>query len=288
MEKILLTGAGGFLASRFFSHFKDKFIVIPLKRQECDITDENKVISVMKEIRPSYVLHTAAIADTGKCEENKEASYAVNVLGSMNITKACNLTGAKMLHLSTEQIYNGNIEAGPYGEDTIPKPNTTYGIHKLQAEKEIGNILEEAWILRLTWLFSFPERNKKVNSNIVWNVVSASLKGKTLNIPVNEFRGMTYVYDLLDNLPKIVEIPYGIYNTGSENNLSTFDIAQLIVKEMGLKYRQEEIINKDMERYKDVPRDIRISNQKLRSYGIEFMDTEEAVKKCINDFGVRF
>jgi dTDP-4-dehydrorhamnose reductase len=288
MEKILITGAGGFLASRFCNYFEDKFIIIPFKRQDLDITDENKVIAVMKEVKPSYVLHTAAIADTGKCEENKEASYFANVKGSVNIAKACSVTGAKMLHLSTEQIFNGNVQTGPYGEDIVPEPNTTYGKHKLQAEEEIRNILEETWILRLTWLFGFPERYGKVNSNIVWNVVSAALKGKRINIPVNEIRGMTYVYDLLKNMAKIMEIPYGIYNTGSENNLSTYNIAELIINEMGLSYRQEEIIIKDTERYKDAIRDIRISNKKLRSYGVEFLSSEEAVKKCINEFGVRF
>jgi dTDP-4-dehydrorhamnose reductase len=288
MEKILITGAGGFLASRFCNYFEDKFIIIPFKRQDLDITDENKVIAAMKEVKPSYVLHTAAIADTGKCEENKEASYFVNVKGSVNIAKACSVTGAKMLHLSTEQIFNGNVQTGPYGEDIVPEANTTYGKHKLQAEEEIRNILEEAWILRLTWLFGFPERYGKVNSNIVWNVVSAALKGKKINIPVNEVRGMTYVYDLLENMAKIMEIPYGIYNTGSENNLSTYNIAELIINEMGLSYRQEEIIIKDTERYTDAIRDIRISNKKLRSYGVEFLTSEEAVKKCINEFGVRF
>lgn len=288
MEKILITGAGGFLASRFCNYFKDKFIIIPFKRQDLEVTDENKVIAVMKEVKPSYVLHTAAIADTGKCEENKKASYNVNVKGSVNIAKACSVIGAKMLHLSTEQIFNGNVEAGPYVENIVPEPNTTYGKHKLQAEEEIRNILEEAWILRLTWMFGFPERYGKMNSNIVWNVVSAALKGKRINVPVNELRGMTYVYDLLENMAKIMEVPYGVYNAGSENNMSTYNIAELIIKEMGLSYRLDEIIIKDTERYKNTTRDIRISNNKLRSYGVEFLSTEQAVKKCINEFGVRF
>ena len=288
MEKILVTGAGGFLASRFCDFFKDKYNIIPLNRGDLDITEENKVIQVVKEIKPDYVLHTAAIADTGKCEENNEASFNINVQGSKNIAKGCSLVGAKMLHLSTEQIFNGNREAGPYREESKPAPNTTYGIHKFQAEREIQNILEEAWLLRLTWLFGFPERFKKVNPNIVWNVFSAALKGKSLRMPVNEFRGMTYVYDLLKNIPSIMEVPYGTYHTGSENNLSTYDTAEIVVHALGLTNRISDIIQKDEDRFKELPRDIRISNKKFKSLGIEFLSTEEAIRQCINDFGMRF
>ncbi|WP_349305974.1 SDR family oxidoreductase [Clostridium swellfunianum] len=288
MQKILVTGAGGFLASRFYEVYKNKYDIISLKRGDLDITDEAKVIETIRDAKPDYVLHTAALADTGKCEENKELSFAINVKGSINIAKACSLSKAKLLHFSTEQIFNGNVEAGPYSEKSIPVANTTYGKHKLQAEEEIKNILEEAWILRLTWMFGLPERFKKVNSNIVWNVVSAAIKGNSLKIPTNEFRGMTYAYDLLKNIPNIIKVPYGIYNTGSENNLSTYDIAKLVVEELGLSYRIENIIQKDEERYKDLPRDIRISNKKFRNLGIEFLSTEKAIKQCVNDFGMRF
>lgn len=288
MDKILITGAGGFLASRFYNYYKNKYDVVPLKRGDLDITDENKVIEVLKSEKPNYVLHTAAIADTGKCEDNKDLSYNINVLGSTNIAKGCSLVGAKMIHLSTEQIYNGNIERGPYNEENVPIPNTTYGKHKLQAEEEIRSILDEAWILRLTWLFGFPERFGKINPNIVWNVVSAAIKGNRIRVPSNEYRGMTYVYDLLENFIKILEIPYGTYNAGSENDLSTYEVAEIVAEELGIGYRIDDIIEKDEERYKDQPRDIRICNKKLKKFGVEFLGTEDAIKKCVQEFGFSF
>lgn len=287
MEKIIVTGAGGFLASRFYNYYKDKFDIVPLTHGDLDITNENKVVETIKYIKPDYVLHTAAVADTGKCEEDKEASYNINIIGAVNIAKGCNITRAKLIHLSTEQIFNGNIEPGPYSESNKPVPNTTYGKHKLQAEEEIANILEDAWVLRLTWLFGFPERNCKVNPNIIMNVLSSIMKGKKIKMPVNEYRGMTYVYELLSNIYKIRDIPYGIYHTGSENNLSTYDTAEIVIRELGLSSRQSEILDKDEDRFKDLARDIRISNKKLQDSNIYFMKTEEAVKRCIQEFGYK-
>lgn len=285
MKKILLTGADGFFASRFYEFYKNKYEIIPLKRVDLDIRDENKSLELLNFHKPDFVIHTAAVADTKRCEENPELSYDINVLGTKNIAKACSNIKAKLIYLSTEQLYNGNEEKGPYSEDkNLPSPNTVYGKHKLIAENELQSIMEEAWILRLTWLFGLPERGCKVNSNIVWNVIYAALKGKDLRLPVNEYRGMTYVYDVIKNIEDIFNIPFGIYNTGSENDMSTYEVGSLVLDEIGLGYKIDEIIIRDEDRYKYQPRDLRISNSKLKNVGIEFMETSETIVKCLRDF----
>lgn len=286
MKKILITGSTGFLASRFINKFNKKYNIIPITRNDLDINNENAVITLLTNHNADYVIHTAAIADTGICENDPDLSFQVNVKASLNIAKGCKISNSKLIYLSSEQLYNGNIECGPYSETCIPVPNTVYGKHKLEAEKEIQNILNDVVILRLTWLFGLPERNRKVNSNILWNVVKAALKNDPLKLPIHEFRGMTYVYDILDAFPQILDLPSGIYNTGSENNLSTYDAACLILKKMGLEHKIPELLIKDTEKYKDDPRDLRISNNKLKNNNIIINDTSEGIKKCIKDFSL--
>ncbi|MBU3128153.1 SDR family oxidoreductase [Clostridium tagluense] len=284
MKKVLLTGANGFFASRFYTYYKNKYDILPLTHSDLDITDESKCLEIIRIFKPDYVIHTAAIADTGLCERNPELSYEINVKGSINIAKACSLTKSKLVYLSSEQIFNGNLESGPYNENHIPMPNTVYGKHKLQAEDELKGIIDELWILRFSWLFGFPEKNCRVSSNILWNVVSSVLKDKKIKLPVNEFRGMTYVYDLIENFHKILDFPYGIYHTGSENDLSTYDIALLILKEIGLGHKADNYLEKDTDRYNDHPRDLRISNDKLKKYGIDLPETVDGIKNCLRDF----
>lgn len=202
----------------------------------------------------------------------------------MNVAEACLKAKTKLVYLSSDQVYNGNTDSGPYSEEFIPVPDTVYGRHKMQAEKGIQDILKDAVILRLTWMFSLPEKNKKTNSNIVWNTVKTAMKNKAINLPANEYRGITYVYDLIKNFDKILDLPCGIFNAGSENNLSTYEIGEIVLKAMGLDYRSSDILIKDTERYKMRNRDLRISNSRLKNYGICFPDAEEAVKNCIKDF----
>ena len=284
MVRILLTGANGFFASRFYTYYKNKYEILPLTHCDLDITDARKCLEIIQNFKPDFVIHTAAIADTGLCERNPELSYEINVKGSINIAKACSFTKSKLIYLSSEQIFNGNLESGPYNENDIPIPNTVYGKHKLQAENELKAITDELWILRYTWLFGFPEKNCKVSSNIIWNLVSSVLKDKKIKVPINEFRGMTYIYDLIENFHKILDIPYGTYHTGSENDLSTYDIALFILKELGLELKSDKYLQKDTEKFKGHPRDLRISNSKLKYYAIIFPKTEDGIKNCLSDF----
>lgn len=283
MDTIIVTGKDGFFASRFTEYYKEKYNIIGFSHRDLDITNEKDTVSTILKYKPTYLVHAAALSDTGTCERNPRMSFEVNVKGSINVAKACSVSKSKLIYLSSDQVYNGKNENGPYAEES-DEPNTVYGNHKIQAENGILKIIENAAILRLTWLFDLPERNKKTNSNIVWNIVKAAMKSKTVSFPTNEYRGITYVHELIKNFDRILNLPSGIYNTGSENNLSTYEVAEVVVKALGLENRSKEILIKDTERYKEKNRDLRISNNKLKNCGVFFSGTEEAVRNCINDF----
>lgn len=283
MKTILITGKDGFFASRFIKYYKDKYNIIGFSHSDLDITNEKQAISIISKYNPDYLVHAAAISDTGTCERNPEKSFEVNVKGSINVAKACLKAKAKLIYLSSDQVYNGNDEVGPYDEKSF-NPNNIYGKHKIEAEKGIVEIMDNAVILRLTWLFDLPQRHKKTNSNIVWNIAKALMENKAIKFPANEYRGITYVYDLVKNFDKIIDLPAGVYNAGSENNLSTYEVAEKVLDAMGLSHRVKEILIKDVERYKEKNRDLRISNDKLKNCGVMFSSTEEAVENCIKDF----
>ena len=284
MEKIAITGSNGFLGSRFIDFYKDKYDIIPLSHNDLDIKNYERAIEVIKSVKPTYLIHTAAISDTGFCEKNPKLSYDVNVNGSINIAKACDTMGVKMIYLSSDQVYGGNEDIGPYDEITVPITNNIYGKHKLEAEKALKEILEDAVILRITWLYSLPERNKPLKPNIIWNVVKAALNNKPVEFRANEYRGITYVYDLINAFDKILQLPGGVYNAGSGNNLNTYELGESILKEMGLEHRIHELLIKDTESFKTKSRDLRICNKKLEKYDIYFDETEKSLSKCINDF----
>lgn len=284
--KILLIGSTGFFGSRFMEFHKDKYDIVGIGSRELDVTNERKVMDMVSRVDPDIVMNAAAITVTKKCQEQPQLSHDVNVVGNVNVAKACRETGARMLFFSTEQVYNGNQEQGPYSELVVPVPATNYGMQKLQGEKLVREILQdELWILRFSWLFGLPERSGKLSGNILWNILSALVKGEKVKLPDNEFRGMTYIYDLLDQFPKVFQLSYGTYNIGSENNSSTYELGRNILVKLGLQHRIDEILVKDTDKYPSGMKDLRMDTSKLAQHGVALPSTEQGIERCLKEFG---
>ena len=282
-EKILITGANGFFGTRFINRYQDQYTIKATDVADLDITDVGRVNALFAEFRPDYVIHAAAIAVTDFCNNNPELAHKINVQGAIHVANACKSVGAKLVFISSEQVFNGNPEPGPYSEDDIPVPDTVYGQNKLEAERELAEILDELWVLRFTWLFGMPERNTTINPNVVWNALQALQNGTVMVERRNEFRGLAYVHELIDQFPKIFAIPYGIYHTGAHNSLSRYDIAVHILQELGQGERLSTLLTAG-----DAPktRDIRLNTEKLTSHGIAFTESKPAISKCFREFGI--
>lgn len=284
MEKILLTGGNGFFCTRFSERYKNTYEILSTDVPMLDITDEAKVHETLKNFKPDYVIHAAAIASTEFCDKNPELAYKINVTGAINVAKACKEINAKMIFISSEQVFNGNVSGGPYTEEVTPCPDTMYGKNKLEAEGLLKEVLEELWVIRFTWLFGVPERNCGMSPNLLWGTLTDILKGKRVKVTRNEYRGLTYVHEVIDQFPKIFEIPYDTYHVGSHNSLSRYDICSLIFKEVGLEHRIEELLEVDSEKYKEHPRDIRLCTDKIKNYGLQFSESTDGIKKCLKEF----
>lgn len=280
---VAITGVDGFLGSRLSDHLARTFQIIKLDRQSLDLTCELEVARVVAGLAPDVLINVAAIADTGLCERDPAASYPVNVAGPLHLARACARAGAKLIHLSSDQVFNGNEEFGPYDETTPPRPDTVYGAQKLEAEGRVMEAAPASVILRLTWLFDFPMRLKPTNDNIAWNVLRAALLTRPLSLPVNEYRGMTYVHDLVERFDGMLELPPGVYHAGSANDFSTYETGALVLETLGLGHRSPEILSKDTAKYCAHPRDLRVTCDRLARHGIVFPTTAEAIGRSVRE-----
>ena len=283
-KRVLITGANGFFGTRFINKYQHKFDITPTDVEQLDITDADQVNRMFSDVRPDYVIHAAAIAVTDFCNQHPDIAHKVNVQGAINVAKACKEVGAKLVFISTEQIFNGIEEAGPYSETSTPSPDTVYGQNKLEAEKELRSILAEMWILRFTWMFGLPERGTSINPNVLWNALQALINGEVMHERRNEFRGLTYIHELIDQFEKIFEIPYGTYHTGAHNPASRYEIAEHILTEMGQEGRLDELLLAS-----DAPkiRDVRLDTSKLAEQGIRFTESKAAISQCLKEFGFK-
>lgn len=286
MQKILLTGGNGFFGTRFRKQYSSAFSITSTDVPEMDILDTEKIDYIMQKVKPDTVIHAAAIALTGYCNEHPEICRRINVEGAVNIANACKKTGSKLIFLSSEQVFNGNAEIGPYSEDDIPLPNTNYGRNKLEAEGLLRAIFEDLVILRFSWMFGVPQKGLPVVNNVLWTTVSSILQNHPITASVKEYRGYTDIDDLIDRFDKIIQLPPGTYHIGSRNDLSRYEVCRLIFNQMGLGYRIEELLNKKDLKSGEPARDVRLATDKAAAFGITFPTTEEAIVKCIKDYSL--
>jgi len=157
--KVLITGKGGQLASELEKLAPEKFEVISVSRNELDITNELSVSDFIAKNKPDLVINAAAYTAVDQAETDCETAYAVNELGVMYLAQACKKIDARILHISTDFVFDGT-STSPYQTDSMHNPLNVYGASKLAGDVLLRQILPEASVIvRTAWLYSVNGNN---------------------------------------------------------------------------------------------------------------------------------
>ena len=283
MKKILITGASGFVGSRVAAALGSDYELITPSHGELDITSEEAVENFIDSNRPDVILHLAALSNTGYCEEHPDESYLVNVISVENIAKAAAKHDIKLVWFSSDQVYNGCTERGLLSEDIPLSPENHYGRHKLLAEQRAMDICPDCVALRATWMYDSEKPGMKTHRNFVLNFQEAMKNGTPLRFATREFRGITWIEDVVRNIPHTFDLPGGVYNFGAENHLNTYETAAEYARLQGLD--PDAIVIPDTERFPDHIRNISISMDKAHKASngkINFLTTLEGLTAYIS------
>ncbi len=225
IKKILITGASGFVGGRIAEALQKSYELLTPCHNELDVTDRDNVESYIRNTKPDAILHLAAISNTGYCEEYPDESYKVNVVSVENMAEAASRHNIKLVWFSSDQVYNGNLESGPLTEDIAVSPENHYGRHKLLAEERALAICPDSVALRATWMYDGPRAGMRTHANFVINFQNAVSTGTPQFFATREFRGITWIKEVVINIPYTFDLPGGVYNFGAENSLNTYETA---------------------------------------------------------------
>ena len=274
MKKLLITGASGFVGSRVVARWRNEYKILAPTHAELDITDAASVEHYIIENAPQVVLHLAALSNTWYCEQHPEESYRVNVEGVCNLAAASARNGVRFIFFSSDQVYNGNCESGPLSEDVAVAPENVYGRHKLEAELRALELCPTAVALRATWMYDIERAGMPVHANFVLNITRAIKERTPLVLPVREYRGITWVRDVVEFLPVTFALPGGVYNYGAGNTMNTYETACCYC-EMLAGLQSGALLQPDYERYPGHERNLSMSTDKIfrASGGTVFFST---------------
>lgn len=152
--KVLITGKNGQLGSELQNSCPADIEVEFFDSQSLDITDIAKVNEVLIAFSPDVVINTAAYTAVDKAESDQAAAYAVNETGAANLANVCKAINAKLIHISTDFVFDGT-KTTPYIASDTTNPLGVYGASKLAGEQAVNRILgSQATIVRTAWVYS--------------------------------------------------------------------------------------------------------------------------------------
>ncbi len=220
--RVALTGSDGMLGFAIKSTFTD-IELVGLSRRDIDITNLDKTVSKIKEIKPDYLLHAAAYTDVDGSELNPEKAYLVNGIGTRNVTMACEAIGCPIMYISTDYVFDG-AKKEPYDEWDLPNPINKYGLSKLLGERFVMSFTNRFYIVRTSWLYG------KNGKNFVDSIIKLLSEKEELNVVNDQIGSPTYTNDLAVKLRELIGRGYGVYHITNASRCSWYEFAVEIAK----------------------------------------------------------
>lgn len=245
IKNILITGSNGLLGQKLIEILSSEntYNIYGVSRGknrirknngftyfDLDLTDSDKLISLIDELQPDVIFNTAAMTNVDQCELNHEACDRINMEMVGTLADSCKKNNIHLIHISTDFIFNG--EKGDYKEEDEPDPVNYYGLSKLRSEQIIKKAGIKYTILRTILVFGLTEELK---SNIVLWVINNIKNKQYINVVTDQLRMPTLVDDLAKACVYAFENSInGIYHISGNKLLSIYDIAVAVAETFNL------------------------------------------------------
>ena len=235
-NRILVVGANGLLGQRLISFYaekqnvellgcsiEDKSFLPGASYLKCDITSREEVKKLVFDFYPDVIINAAAFTNVDLSETEKETAWKVNVKGVEYLVEACRVIDAKIIHISTDYIFNGFN--GPYDENAKPDPLGYYGRTKLASENALKIGAVNYSVIRSNVLYGIADSRPDF---VRW-VINSLTDKKQIRVVTDQINNPTFVEDIVHAINKIIGMnKYSLYNIGGKDYLNRFEFAQII------------------------------------------------------------
>ena len=220
MLKVWVVGSNGQIGTAINEVIEPLEIeVLNTDQDELDITNTDDVISFGEINRPDIIINCAAITDVYKCERNRDQAFRVNALGPRNLCIVARKIGAKVVQISTDDVFDGKSDT-PYNEFDVAKPKTVYGCSKKAGEDYVKEFTHKHFIIRSNWIYG------QNGTNFVNEFIAKSKKEDFLNVANDQFGSPTSAKDLARAILYLMETSeYGTYHITCKGVCSRYELS---------------------------------------------------------------
>ena len=227
MQKIWVCGSRGQIGQAV-NDVVDKleFEMLDTDMDDLDVTDTDEVLRFGEMNRPDIIINCSGMTDIEACEENPSMAYKVNALGARNLAIVASKMQAKMVQLSTDDVFDGKSTA-PYTEFDVTNPVTVYGKSKLAGDNYVKEFTSKHFIVRSTWVYG-------KGSNFITNFLQRAKEGGEIAVASDQFGSPTSANELARFLLHLVHTSeYGTYHATNRGICSRYAFAEEILKMTG-------------------------------------------------------
>lgn len=275
-------GIGSDIAPEY-SGIADGSAVTRMPYVSMDITKKDLVEAVIKEYAPDVVVHCAAWTAVDMAEEDDKIKtvYAINVLGTENIVRACKEQDCKMVYLSTDYVFNGNGSEPWFPDCRDFMPLNVYGKTKLEGEWAVSKNLDKYFIVRIAWVFGLNGKN------FIKTMLDIGRKREEIRVVNDQIGTPTYTFDLACLLVDMIETDkYGYYHATNEGGyISWYDFACEIFRQSGYTTKVIPVSTKEYGQSKAArPFNSRMDKRKLTENGFALLPSwQDALARYLKE-----
>lgn len=272
---ILITGARGQLGQAVARAAQERNIpFVCTDSDTLDITDEAATEKYICDLRPDAVIHCAAFTDVNGAQQQPEKCRRVNTDGTKNVAVACEKSGAKLLYISTEYVFNGR-KNGVYEPDDETDPLSVYGLTKRDGENAVRQSCKKHFIIRISWLFGGTK------GNFVLTMLRLAREKKEIRVVNDQTGSPTYTHDLAPLLLDMAQSEkYGTYHASNEGFCTWYELAREAVSYTDSTAKFIPITTEEYPTPAVRPQNSRMSKDKLTENGFDRLPPwQDAVKR---------
>lgn len=228
-ETVWVTGASGRMGKALVNALKKNinYKVIGTDR-DVDVTDRHEVHQAVEMYRPTIIINCASISDVTYCEENEIEAYRVNVLGARNLAMASRHINARIIQLSTDDVFDGKKNGG-FTEFDTAEPVSVYGKTKVAAENFVRELNPRHLIVRSSWVYGIG------SGDFLSTVLEKGKRGEKIEARTDYISSPTSASELAKFILVLMEqSEYGIYHASAEGSCSRYEFAKAILEGMGM------------------------------------------------------
>lgn len=269
MMRVLVTGAKGQLGTDLMNELAKRGIEgIGVDVEEMDITDRDACMRVISESKADAVIHCAAYTAVDAAEDHVDLCRRINGEGTRNVALACRETGAKLMYISTDYVFDGT-GTRPWEPDDERHPLNVYGQTKYEGELAVEELTEKFFIVRIAWVFGVAGKN------FIKTMLRLGEERGAVSVVDDQIGSPTYTYDLARLLVDMIQTDrYGRYHATNEGLCSWYEFAREIFRQAGMDQVQVTPVTSDQFPAKATrPSNSRMSKEKLQENGFTPLPT---------------